>query len=61
MESRKTILLVEDDPQELELTLSALRHCRMSIQVDLARDGVEAQDYFYRRWGQSECGQAGAL
>ena len=49
MESRKTILLVEDDPRELELTISALSHCLPFLRVDVARDGVEALDYIHRR------------
>lgn len=45
----KRILLVEDDPQDVELTLTALEEHKLANKVDLARDGVEALEYLYRR------------
>ncbi len=45
----KNILLVEDDPQDAELTLSALGKQRLANQVVVVRDGAEALDYLYRR------------
>jgi CheY-like chemotaxis protein len=45
----KRILLVEDDPHDVELTLAALTEHNLANRVDLARDGVEAMDYLYRR------------
>lgn len=45
----KRILLVEDSIQDVELTLSALEEHNLANEVVVARDGVEALDYFYRR------------
>jgi len=45
----KRILLVEDDPKDIELTLAALTEHNLANNVDVARDGVEAMDYLYRR------------
>lgn len=41
----KVILLVEDNPDDEELTLRALRRNRVTNDVVVARDGVEALDY----------------
>ena len=49
MESLKHILLVEDDPKDIELTLTALEEHKLVNEVVVARDGVEALDYLYRR------------
>lgn len=38
------ILLVEDDPDDLELTLLALREAKVANALVVARDGVEALD-----------------
>jgi len=45
----KRILLVEDDPNDIELTLNALEEYNLSNEIVVARDGVEALDYLYRR------------
>lgn len=45
----KPILLVEDHPRDLELTLAALERSRLANEVVVARDGVEALDYLLRR------------
>jgi CheY-like chemotaxis protein len=49
MEVIKRILLVEDDPKDIELTLAALAEYNMANEVEIARDGVEALDYVFRR------------
>jgi CheY-like chemotaxis protein len=49
MKSLKRILLVEDDPKDIELTLAALAEHNLANEVAVARDGVEALDYLYRR------------
>jgi CheY-like chemotaxis protein len=49
MEALKRILLVEDDPKDIELTLIALAEYNLANEVEIARDGVEALDYLYRR------------
>jgi CheY-like chemotaxis protein len=49
MKKRKRILLIEDDPKDIELTLAALGEHNLANEVAVARDGVEALDYLYRR------------
>jgi two-component system response regulator len=49
MKKLKRILLVEDDPKDIELTLAALGEHNLANEVAVARDGVEALDYLYRR------------
>jgi CheY-like chemotaxis protein len=49
MEVIKRILLVEDDPKDIELTLAALAEYNLANEVEIARDGVEALDYLFRR------------
>lgn len=43
----KTILLVEDNPDDLELAIRALRKSGQGDGVMVARDGVEALDYLF--------------
>jgi CheY-like chemotaxis protein len=43
------ILLVEDDPKDVDLTLTALEEYNLANEVVVARDGEEALDYLYRR------------
>jgi CheY-like chemotaxis protein len=45
----KNILLVEDDPRDVELTLAALDEHKLANKVTVARDGEEALDYLYSR------------
>lgn len=45
----KRILLVEDNKNDIELTLAALQENRLANEVVVARDGVEALDYLHRR------------
>ncbi len=52
------ILLVEDDPNDVELTLSALKENHIANGVVVARDGEEALDYLFRR-GPYESRDAG--
>jgi len=49
MNKIKRILLVEDDPKDVELTLTALEEYQLSNGVDVACDGEEALDYLYHR------------
>ena len=43
------ILLVEDDPKDVELTMTALEEYNLSNEVVVASDGEEALDYLYYR------------
>jgi len=45
----KTILLAEDNPKDVELTLEALSEYNLRNEVAVARDGAEALDYLYRK------------
>jgi DNA-binding response OmpR family regulator len=54
MNSLKRILLVEDDPKDVELTLTGLGEYNLANEVVVARDGEEALDYLYRRSIHSE-------
>lgn len=41
------LLIVEDNPQDLELALRALRHAKLANHVQVARDGAEALDFLF--------------
>jgi CheY-like chemotaxis protein len=43
------ILMVEDDPKDVELTLIALEEYNLANEVVVTRDGAEALDYLYCR------------
>jgi DNA-binding response OmpR family regulator len=43
------ILLVEDDPKDVELTLTALEDYNLANEVIVVRDGEEALEYLYSR------------
>ena len=43
------ILLVEDNDNDVDLTLSALAECRLTNEVEVVRDGADALDYVYCR------------
>jgi len=43
------ILLVEDNEDDLELTIDALKANNLANAVDITRDGVEALDYIFCR------------
>jgi CheY-like chemotaxis protein len=49
MEKFGRILLVEDDPRDVELTLTALDDYKLANEVVICRDGQEALDYLYSR------------
>ncbi len=44
----KSILLVEDNPQDEMLTLRSLRKANLANRVDVVRDGQQALDYLFR-------------
>ena len=43
------ILMVEDDPKDVELTLTALEEYNLANEVIVSRDGEQALDYLYCR------------
>ncbi|HEX2711445.1 MAG TPA: response regulator [Candidatus Acidoferrales bacterium] len=43
------ILLVEDDPADVELTLHAFRHNHLANPIQVVNDGEEALDYLFAR------------
>ena len=43
------ILIVEDDPKDVELTLTALEEYNLANEVVVTHDGEEALDYLYCR------------
>jgi CheY-like chemotaxis protein len=45
----RPILLVEDDANDVELTLQALAQHNLANQIIVVRDGAAALDYLYRR------------
>lgn len=47
MNNKKSILLVEDNPQDEMLILRALRKINLVNQIDVARDGQQALDYLF--------------
>lgn len=50
----KTILLVEDNPDDVKLTLRAFKRNNMMNPIEVARDGVEALDFLFARGAHAE-------
>jgi CheY-like chemotaxis protein len=49
MSQLRSILLAEDNPRDVELTLAALAEHNLANEVIVVADGAEALDYIYRR------------
>lgn len=45
----KRMLLAEDNPNDVELTLAALSQLNLANEIVVVRDGVEVLDYLHRR------------
>jgi DNA-binding response OmpR family regulator len=45
--SERTILLVEDDPDDEALTMRELRRQNVANEIDVVRDGAEALEYLF--------------
>lgn len=53
MNNQPSILLVEDNPMDVDLTLRAFKRRRLTNRVDIARDGEEALSWL-PRWEAGE-------
>lgn len=49
MTAERIILLVEDNPDDVQLTLRALKKNNITNEIQVARDGVEALDILFGR------------
>ncbi len=49
MSTTTHILLVEDNPDDVELTLRAFKQHQLSNEITVVKDGVEALDYLFSR------------
>lgn len=56
IETMLSILLVEDNPADVEMTLDALRENNLANHVKVLRDGEEAVDYIFREGKYHDCG-----
>ena len=45
----RRILIVDDSPKDVELTIAALAEKNLANEVSVAEDGLEALDYLYKR------------
>ena len=52
--NRLEILLVEDNPDDVELTVHALRREKLANDITVARDGEEALDFIFCRGQHSD-------
>jgi two-component system response regulator len=50
----KVILLVEDNPDDVELTLRAFKRSHLMNPISVARDGIEALDFLFARGAYSD-------
>jgi two-component system, response regulator len=57
-DSNKVILLVEDNPDDVALTLRAFKRSHLMNPITVARDGIEALDFLFARGTFVDRGQA---
>lgn len=53
--NKKSLLLVEDNPQDEMLILRALKKHNRVSRIDVARDGQQALDYLFREGDYATC------
>lgn len=63
MKTLARILLVEDNPNDEEMTLEAFAECRLANEVVVVRDGQEALDYLLHQGGymDRQCGNPAVI
>jgi CheY-like chemotaxis protein len=49
MNALRSILLVEDNPNDVELTLTALKEAKLANAIVVLNDGEQALDYLFKR------------
>jgi two-component system response regulator len=55
LKQRADILLVEDNPSDVKLTLHAFKTANLANTVHVARDGVEALEYLFCTGPHADC------
>lgn len=60
-EEELDILLVEDNPGDVRLTVEALRDGRIANRLHVVHDGEEAMDFLRRRGGHAEAPRPGIV
>lgn len=63
MADNRPILLVEDNPDDVLLTLRAFKKANIANDIVVAKDGVEALDYLFGRgqWAERDVAELPAL
>lgn len=54
MSNLRPILLAEDNPNDVELVLTAFQEAKLANEVVVARDGEQALDYLFRRGAHAQ-------
>ena len=47
MTKKKVLLLVDDNPDDVELTMMAFEDCKIANEIVVAKDGAEALDFLF--------------
>ena len=54
MKSKAEVLLVDDNPADIDLTREILSKCKLQFHVNAVNDGVEAISYLHRHGNYAE-------